>query len=804
MKSIFKLYTLLAVLFCAGPLTAQDTGEGVRFTDKSLDELLTQARTENKLVFIDCYATYCPPCKLMLKKEFPKKEMGDYLNAGFVCVKMNLDVGNGPELAKKWDVHAFPTFLFLNSEGEILHRMTGYMTADKFIASAKIGLADNTFRSIENRYRQGDRSRDLVVAYIQGLQKMQRRKAQKEAVTEFLADERTDLLTDTLAFSWFYTYIDSPYDSVFRKVYGNRAAFEKRYGERCTAKLREVWWEYPRMFGRFENNRFVGYDRAQLKAYGEYMTEHGINAEPILCDVYLGEAGYTGDWTALWRIAGRYYTMPEARESSLAYAFTVLADSLTTRTDLEKLAGMIRYRQEHFNAGDSRFGPETITETYRELAGRVKERIAAAPVCCLRGQIEGYRGGKVLLYVGDREDSIPMNADGSFNHRIQLDLPAAAFFTSMDHRASFSLFIEPGMTAELQISFHEEEFMGEMLTVADVAYTGDNADCFRFMQDFEKWGRDAWPFERMDTLTFAQFRELLLEDLDLLRSRLIQVKNPVFRAMMNRQIGDDPTPRLLRFAWSKPRHDEQFDIWMETFDRNDPENYGFAFDYLRWYDRVNPPASGTNRNVHHFMNMQKVFTNRQVVDALARDYIQKYLARPGSDIDEVWQAFCRVCSDTAARTKLQAKYEDAARFTPGRPAPDFEMTGTDGKICHLSDFRGKNLYIDVWATWCGPCCREIPYMEKLAEHYRKKRNIEFISVSLDKDLKAWKRKLREDKPQWKQFVCPENFQSALARKYGINGIPRFLFIDKEGKIITVDAPRPSHERIIEYIDGKIN
>ena len=803
MKFIFKLYVLLAVLFCAGPLTAQNTGEGVRFIDKSLDELLAQARTENKLVFIDCYTTYCPPCKLMLNKEFPKKEMGDYLNAGFVCAKMNLALGEGPVLARKWDVHAFPTFLFLDSEGNILYRMTGYMAADKFIAAAKAGLADNTFRNIEERYRQGDRSRDLVVAYIQGLQKMKRKQAHKEAVSEFLADRRTDLLTDTLAFGWFCRYIDSPYDPAFRKVYDNRAAFEKRYGERCIAKLQEVWWEYPRMFSRFEGNRFLGYDREKLETYREYMTRHGVNAEPILCDVYLGEASYAGDWTKLWQIVDRYYTMPEAREASLSYAFTVLADSLTARADLEKLAGMIRYRQEHFNAGDSRFGPELIAETYRKLADKVKEKIAAAP-CCLKGRIEGYRGGKVLLYVGNQEDSIPMNADGTFNHCFRLDLPAAAFFTSQEHRGSFGLFVEPGMTADLQIAFHEEEFMGEPMTVAKVEYAGDNADCFRFMQDFEKWKRDAWPFERMDTLTFAQYRELLLEDLDLLHSRLIQVKNPVFRAMMNQQIGSDPTPRLLRFAWSKPRHDEQFDIWMETFDRNNPANFAFAFDYLRWYDRVNLPVSGTNRHVQHFDNMKKVFTNQQVIDALARDYIQKYLARPGSDIDEVWQAFCRICPDTATRTKLQAKYEYAARFTPGRPAPDFEMTGFDGKVYRLSDFRGKNLYIDIWATWCGPCCHEIPYMEKLAKHYRKNRNIELISISLDKDLQAWKRKLKEDKPQWKQFICPENFQSALVREYGIKGIPRFLFIDKKGKIITVDAPRPSHERIIEYLNGKIN
>ena len=91
--------------------TLAAVAQGVTFVDKQLDEALAMAKKEGKMVFVDCYGTYCPPCKKMLVEEFPKKEMGDYLNAGFISVKYNLDKEPYKELAKRWEVSMYPTFV---------------------------------------------------------------------------------------------------------------------------------------------------------------------------------------------------------------------------------------------------------------------------------------------------------------------------------------------------------------------------------------------------------------------------------------------------------------------------------------------------------------------------------------------------------------------------------------------------------------------------------------------------------------------------------------------------------------------
>ena len=94
-------------------------------------------------------------------------------------------------------------------------------------------------------------------------------------------------------------------------------------------------------------------------------------------------------------------------------------------------------------------------------------------------------------------------------------------------------------------------------------------------------------------------------------------------------------------------------------------------------------------------------------------------------------------------------------------------------------------------------------MEKLYEHYKNNKDIELISISLDTNKNKWLNKLKEDKPKWRQFICPDNFNSQLCKNYDIDAIPRFLFFDKDGRILSLNAPRPSDERIIKYIDENL-
>ena len=123
-----------------------------------------------------------------------------------------------------------------------------------------------------------------------------------------------------------------------------------------------------------------------------------------------------------------------------------------------------------------------------------------------------------------------------------------------------------------------------------------------------------------------------------------------------------------------------------------------------------------------------------------------------------------------------------------------------GKKVSLSDFKGKYVYIDIWATWCGPCQREIPHLQKLEEKYHGK-DIYFVSISCDNYKKAWWNR-------WWAVVKGIQFHfgngDAFKNDYMIKGIPRFILLDKEGKIISVDMSRPSDPKTIAKLDELLN
>lgn len=139
------------------------------------------------------------------------------------------------------------------------------------------------------------------------------------------------------------------------------------------------------------------------------------------------------------------------------------------------------------------------------------------------------------------------------------------------------------------------------------------------------------------------------------------------------------------------------------------------------------------------------------------------------------------------------------------PSPSFDYVNYAGGKSKLEDFRGKYVYIDVWATWCGPCRQEIPFLKKAEEKYKGK-NITFISISIDKlkDQEKWKTMIKEKELGGVQLFADNDWNSKFVQDYKITGIPRFILIDPKGNIVKADAARPSSAELIKELDSLIN
>ncbi|TDI80296.1 MAG: TlpA family protein disulfide reductase [Bacteroidetes bacterium] len=141
----------------------------------------------------------------------------------------------------------------------------------------------------------------------------------------------------------------------------------------------------------------------------------------------------------------------------------------------------------------------------------------------------------------------------------------------------------------------------------------------------------------------------------------------------------------------------------------------------------------------------------------------------------------------------------------GRPSPVFSnYENHSGGTTSLTDLKGKYVYIDVWATWCGPCKAEIPHLKKVEEDYREK-NIEFVSVSIDrpKDHEKWVSMVTDKELSGIQLYADKDWESKFVKEYYIKGIPRFILIDPDGNIISPNAPRPSDPELRNLLEELI-
>lgn len=146
---------------------------------------------------------------------------------------------------------------------------------------------------------------------------------------------------------------------------------------------------------------------------------------------------------------------------------------------------------------------------------------------------------------------------------------------------------------------------------------------------------------------------------------------------------------------------------------------------------------------------------------------------------------------------LQQAYDKVQKLAAGNEAPIFKGLTPDSVLHSLADYRGKVVYVDVWATWCGPCRAEFPNSRVLKNEYKDEEDLVFMYVSIDSNKSAWKKYLENDRDFTGEHLFVEgDWDSEICEAYNIMAIPRYLLIDKDGKIANSNAPRPSSGEVI--------
>lgn len=181
----------------------------------------------------------------------------------------------------------------------------------------------------------------------------------------------------------------------------------------------------------------------------------------------------------------------------------------------------------------------------------------------------------------------------------------------------------------------------------------------------------------------------------------------------------------------------------------------------------------------------------------------KWLINSVRDLDLFYSSFMKYSSNELHKNEISNLYKKLKTLDKGSPSPKFvNYENYAGGTTSLDDLKGKYTYIDVWATWCGPCKREMPFLKKLEEKYHGNNNIQFVSISIDqiKYRDDWKAMIKEKELGGIHLIADKDFDSDFMKEYFIDGIPHFILLDPDGNIVDAKAPRPSFPELLELFN----
>ncbi|KQS31012.1 TlpA disulfide reductase family protein [Dyadobacter sp. Leaf189] len=170
------------------------------------------------------------------------------------------------------------------------------------------------------------------------------------------------------------------------------------------------------------------------------------------------------------------------------------------------------------------------------------------------------------------------------------------------------------------------------------------------------------------------------------------------------------------------------------------------------------------------------------------------------ELAQLRQEFYKTTVSPVYRKTLDKSFAKWEALGKGKPAPDFTGVTANGDSVSLQSLKGKVVYIDVWATWCGPCRDEFPASKKLVKEFEGNDKVVFLYVSVDQDVKAWKKMLRDGQaPAGMHINQQTDVAGSIWEKYHLWGIPRYIMVDKNGKMLEAHAARPSSGKVAAAI-----
>lgn len=414
----------------------------------------------------------------------------------------------------------------------------------------------------------------------------------------------------------------------------------------------------------------------------------------------------------------------------------------------------------------------------------------------LSGEITNPNSDKITIRGNGYIKVIDVNTNGTFDDTLVIKQGNYTFY---DTKESTAMYLAPGY--RLDISLDGKEF-DETLKYSGIGEKPNNFNASYFLFN-EKNAIDSETYKKMENQEYFDY-ELktnaslmkLLNESEIENEQFLESQADKFRfQMLNNlitKLGED------YFAGkTKGIITQYLDSEIDKIDFKDSVMFASNNDYRYFLSSyfVAGLTSGDLKTLELYNEELLEMQKKSIVTTLKRGISFYNMEK----LDIYYQTYVKLASNDKGINRIKEKYDKIKTLKKGSPSPSFNYPDSSGKNISLESLKGQLVYVDVWATWCGPCKAQIPFLKQLEEKYREE-DIAFVSLSIDqlKNISKWKDMIVDKELEGIQIIADKAWRSKFVTDYVIEGIPRFILIDKDGNLMDPMAPRPAI-----YVDGEM-
>ncbi len=230
MKRIVVLFSF--ILLCSTVFSQHhDLKDGIKFVEgKSWEKILKISEKTKKLIFLDCFTSWCGPCKGLAKDIFTQKKVGDFFNANFINIHYDMEKGEGKMLYKKYKKYiiGFPTLLLIDHTGTVLHQMAGYQKADALIQGMKDGLEGKSLFALREKYENGQKDLEFLKKYVVALKGAFLKDELSKVIKDYMGSVPLEKIKEKEVWDFVKDEINDPYSKEFKFVFDNLDYYQRK------------------------------------------------------------------------------------------------------------------------------------------------------------------------------------------------------------------------------------------------------------------------------------------------------------------------------------------------------------------------------------------------------------------------------------------------------------------------------------------------------------------------------------------------------------------------------------------------